>query len=101
MNRQREGNHLLCIGIIGTVLTALCCFTPVLVVPRALWGAGVGGFGGLPGLCAIPFARGVPAFGCSGVVPEKPLATRQGMSTASRFLVRDVPQQSLKRAHRS
>ncbi len=32
MNRQREGNHLLCIGIIGTVLTALCCFTPVLVV---------------------------------------------------------------------
>ena len=25
-------NRLLRIGIIGTVLTALCCFTPVLVV---------------------------------------------------------------------
>ena len=32
MNRQREDNRLLRIGIIGTVLTALCCFTPVLVV---------------------------------------------------------------------
>ncbi len=32
MNRQREDNRLLRIGIIGTVPTALCCFTPVLVV---------------------------------------------------------------------
>ncbi len=32
MNKQREDNRLLRIGIIGTVLTALCCFTPVLVV---------------------------------------------------------------------
>lgn len=30
--REREGDRLLRIGIIGAILTALCCFTPVLVV---------------------------------------------------------------------
>ena len=30
--RDREDNRLLRIGIIGAVLTALCCFTPVLAV---------------------------------------------------------------------
>ena len=30
--RDREDNRLLRIGIIGAVLTALCCFTPLLVV---------------------------------------------------------------------
>ncbi len=97
MNRQREGNHLLCIGIIGTVLTALCCFTPVLVVPRALWGAGVGGFGGLPGLCTISLARGVFAARCSGVVPQKLSAIVMRHVTCEPFL---GPGQSLERAHR-
>lgn len=32
MNKRREDNRLLRVGITGTVLTALCCFTPVLVV---------------------------------------------------------------------
>ncbi|MEM7737220.1 MAG: mercury resistance system transport protein MerF [Deinococcota bacterium] len=29
---DQTSNRLLRVGIIGTVLTALCCFTPVLVV---------------------------------------------------------------------
>ncbi len=37
-------NRLLKVGIIGTVITALCCFTPVLVVLF-----GVLGLGGLVG----------------------------------------------------
>lgn len=32
MNQQKEDSRLLRIGIIGTILTALCCFTPVLVL---------------------------------------------------------------------
>ena len=30
--RDQENNRLLRVGVIGAVLTALCCFTPVLVV---------------------------------------------------------------------
>ena len=29
---DQENNRLLRVGVIGAVLTALCCFTPVLVV---------------------------------------------------------------------
>ena len=33
MNEEnRPGNGLLKVGIIGTVVAALCCFTPVLVI---------------------------------------------------------------------
>lgn len=32
MNEPKEDNRLLRVGIIGAVLTALCCFTPFLVV---------------------------------------------------------------------
>lgn len=31
-DRKEADNRLLRIGIVGTVLTALCCFTPVLVI---------------------------------------------------------------------
>ena len=34
--REEENKRLLRIGVIGAVLTALCCFTPVLVI---LYGA--------------------------------------------------------------
>ena len=31
-NENKPGNRLLKIGIVGTVVAALCCFTPVLVI---------------------------------------------------------------------
>ena len=30
---DKTGNKLLTTGIIGTVIAALCCFTPVLAIP--------------------------------------------------------------------
>ena len=32
MSAEKSDRHLLTTGIIGTVIAALCCFTPVLVV---------------------------------------------------------------------
>lgn len=32
MTNEKSGRRLLATGIIGTVVTALCCFTPVLVL---------------------------------------------------------------------
>ena len=34
------GNRLLIAGVVGTVVAALCCFTPILVVLLALIGLG-------------------------------------------------------------
>ncbi len=38
--KSESKNGLLKVGIIGTVVTALCCFTPVLVVLLAVIGLG-------------------------------------------------------------
>jgi len=32
MNRRQKGRGLLLTGLIGSLLTALCCFTPLLVI---------------------------------------------------------------------
>jgi len=52
MSKNLKSNKLLKVGIVGTVVSALCCFTPVLVV--ILGAVGLSGVLGYLDMVLIP-----------------------------------------------